>query len=96
MFEKAAQAGNRNKIVPGWLRALLVLPFVAGGIVLMVYMGNIYDAVADIQVSWFDRYYVIITGLITLVVYLFILLISLIPGIILTILARRFYEKKLP
>ena len=97
ILEKAVEMGARNKIVPGWLRAVLVLPFVAGGIVFMVYLGNVYYTIAKIQASWFDgSYYLVLTLLLTILVYLLILVVSLIPGLLLTNLARRSYEKKLP
>lgn len=95
MIEKISKAGERNKIVPGWLRAVFVLPFVIGGIILMVSLGNIYDELAIIQASWFDgKYYILINMLMTILVYLLILVISLLPGLILTFIARRVYEKR--
>jgi hypothetical protein len=89
-----SKSSEKNKLVPGWIRALIIIPCLAGCTALMIYCGNIFDFIAEVQIGWFDKYYVIVTFLITVVVYLFILVICLIPAAVLIRLVRVFYEKK--
>jgi hypothetical protein len=93
--EKIASAGEKNKIVPVWLRAFFVLPCLAACVWLMIYMGNVYMYIAEIEASILDgSYYVILTFLLTAVVYGVVLIVCLVPALILTNIARKFYERK--
>ncbi len=95
MLESAIKSGEKNKLVPGWLRALIIIPCFAGAILFMIfYLGGTFDYIADIQISWFDGYYVVITSLLTVLVYLVVLLIGLIPAALLIRIIRPIFEKK--
>ena len=95
MLESAIKSGEKNKLVPAWLRALIIIPCFAGAILFMIfYMGGTFDYIADIQISWFDGYYVIITSLLTLLIYLVVLLLALIPAAILIRIFRPLFEKR--
>jgi len=94
MIEKAIERGERNKRVPAWLRAVCILPCLAATVWLIIYWDGVYGHIADIQISWFDGYYVIITGLITLVVYLFILFICLLPALLMVNIIRLLFFKE--
>jgi hypothetical protein len=93
--EKLASAGEKNKIVPVWLRAFFIMPCLVVCVWLMIYMGNVYMYIAEMEASMLDgSYYVILTFLLTAVVYAAVLLVCLVPALILTNIARKFYERK--
>lgn len=95
MLESALKSGEKNKLVPAWLRACIIIPCFACAIFCMIfYLSGTFDYIANIQISWFDGYYVIITTLLNVLVYLLVLLISLIPAVILIRLLSPLYEKK--
>ena len=50
--------------------------------------------IADVQISWFDGYYVILTFLLMMLVYLLVLVICLLPGLFIMSIVRNFYENK--
>jgi len=95
MIEKAVELGERNKRIPAWIRAVIILPCIGLAVWLIIYLDGVYGYVIDLQVSWFDGYYLILTGLMTLLVYLFILFVCLLPGALLVnITARLFFKEK--
>lgn len=94
MLESDIKSGEKNKLIPGWLLALIIIPCFAGAILFMIfYMGGTFDYIANIQISWFDGYYVVITSLLTVLVYLVVLLTALIPAKILIRIIRPLFEK---
>ena len=97
MLEKAAAQGDKNKIVPGWLRALYVIPCLIFAVMVMIEMGNLYMYIAEMEAEILDgKYYVILTFLLMLVVYVVVLLICLIPAYLLTTITRKIYERRQP
>ncbi|MCC7453883.1 MAG: hypothetical protein IT222_06940 [Crocinitomix sp.] len=85
---------NKNLIIPAWVRVLIIVPFLVLFVFIAIYLGNVYEMIADVQISWFDGYYVILTFLLMMLVYLLVLVICLLPGIFLLSIVRKFYENK--
>lgn len=86
-FENIEKAGEKNKIVPVWLRSLIVLPFLAIAIYMMVNRSGIYYSIREFQYDLMDAHYLVITYGLTLII-------CLTPAIVLIYFARRHYEKK--
>lgn len=85
---------NKNLIIPAWVRVLIIVPFLVLFVLITIYLGNVYEMIADVQISWFDGYYVIITFLLMMLVYLLLLVICLLPGLFLLSIVRKFYQDK--
>lgn len=85
---------NKNLIIPAWVRVLIIVPFLVLFVFIAIYLGNVYEMIADVQISWFDGYYVVLTFLLMMLVYLLVLVICLLPGLFLLSIVRKFYQDK--
>lgn len=85
---------TKNLIIPAWVRVLIIVPFLVVFVFITIYLGNVYEMIADVQISWFDRYYVILTFLLMMLVYLLLLVICILPGLFIMSIARKFYQNK--
>jgi hypothetical protein len=85
---------NKNLIIPDWVRVLIIVPFLVLFVFITIYLGNVYEIIADVQNSRFDGYYVVLTFLLMMLVYLLLLVICLLPGLFLMSIVRKFYENK--
>lgn len=86
-FEKAEEMGQRNKIVPAWLRAVIIVPLFILCAYMIIEDVGVYVWIKEAQLSAFDGFYVVLTGLLTL-------LVCLLPALPLVTMARKHYEKK--
>ena len=87
LFQKVEEMGQRNRIVPAWLRAVIIIPcFILAGYMIVEDVW-IYQWIKELQLQAFDGYYVVLTGLLTL-------LPCLIPALVLVTMARKHYEQK--
>jgi hypothetical protein len=94
MTDNNSDQYNKNLIIPAWLRVSLIVPFLALFVIVVIYLGNVYEMIADVQISWFDGYYVIITFLLMMLVYLLLLVICILPGLFIMSIVRKFYQDK--
>lgn len=87
LFKKAEELGQRNRKVPAWLRAFIILPCFGLAFYMIFQDKWIYFWLKEIQLEAFDGYYMVFTGLLTI-------LPCLIPALVVVTLARRYYEQK--
>jgi ABC-type Fe3+ transport system permease subunit len=87
LFQNIEKVGEKNRIVPGWLRFLIVAPFLTVAIYMMVEQSGLYYSIREFQFDLMDAHYLVLTYGLTLII-------CLLPAIPLIYLARRHYEKK--
>lgn len=87
LFESVEEIGEKNKIIPPLVRALIVGPFASAAIYMMIEKTGIYLWLRDVQIDLFDGYYMVLSILLTLII-------CVLPSIPLIVIARKHYEKK--
>lgn len=89
LFQNIEEIGEKNKIVPGWLRFLIVLPLLSLAVYMMVEQNGIYYSIREFQFGMMDAHYPVLSYGVTLII-------CLLPAVLLIYLARKQYEKKKP
>ena len=59
------ELGQKNRAIPGWIRFLVAAPLLGLASYWTFGYHGLYKWMAELQLSWFDAYQVIITGMLT-------------------------------
>ena len=85
--EKVEELGRRNRVIPAYIRALVVAPFVALDVYMIVEKKWIYLWLRDLQIDSFDGYYMLLTIMLTTII-------SVAPALPVISIIRKRYEAK--
>lgn len=80
--------------IPGWLNTILAILSLLLFMLVIIYLGNLYEILVNLQISRFDGYFEEWTVFLTIIAYALILFICLLPYVIITQFLDRIYRKK--
>lgn len=80
--------------IPGWINTILAILSLSLFVLVIIYFGNLYQILVNLQISWFDGYFEEWTVFLTIFGYALILFICLLPYLVITQLLDRIYRKK--